>query len=804
MKNLFFILTSEPVPYKFSIKKCLFTLTACICALAAYAETNYDFESAGIQYTVLSATDLTVEVVGFAPDFTSDGIIDIPSQTEFRGRTLTVLGIAQNAFDDIAAETISINLGSLTYVRNQPDSKIYNVYSNNIEQFTGGSCYPIATNCYKNYFVNGKPLEEINKVTSSNVDFCYVITLKQVNLSDNELKAIPSFKACPNLEHVSLPEDAILPHSAFSRCVNLENVKVAGKGTYKADDAAFYGCTSLKRIDGWFDSNSLMRSTFNECPALESISLSKNVRLFICARMSDNSFLYPFYGTPNIHEVNIQSLESWMEIDTRFYSNLEPYYPYSTISGHSTQGLEDFALILNGEPVEHLNIGENIRIIKANTFNGVNTLKSVIVGQNITEINNQAFYNCRNLTEVKLNNSLQTIGAYAFALSPIEHIDVPVSVKYMKEGAFADVRSIDFFCNLENQKYDCLGSNIEEIGFHSCDNSGRFVSNSLKRVRVESLYEQSQVKIFNFNKNAFAMCPNLEELIIEDIETALAFDEGCFAGTSLKTLRIPMWPTICSGAFRDCKQLTNVVFESSCNIMGHNDNEYTWNGQKFSGVAPFYNCTALSSISFNTNLNITHWYKYWGSSGGRNQYYMTKERLTPWYNCPVSEIIVNGSELDIDYHMNAEHPLKHLVLSDRTQWIHITGKNSSEEITESGVRYQGYSFNYLIEPEILIESHNLTPPVIDGTLDTKIYLNATVRVPSQSVELYRENPSWKAFWNIEALTDGIESVDAGQQEPRIDIFNMQGICLKRNASQEDIDALAPGLYIIGNRKILIK
>lgn len=804
MKKLFYFLTSEAWPCKLSIKKRLLVLIACICALTAYAETSYDFESAGIRYTVLSTTDLTAEVVGFAPDFTSDGIIDIPSQTEFRGRTLTVLGIAQNAFDDMAPETVSFNLGSLTYVRNQPDTKIYNVYSSNIERFTDGSCYPIATNCFKNYFVDGKPLEEINKVTSSNVDFCGVITLKQVNLLDNELKTMPSFRACPNLEHVSLPENAILPFAAFCRCVSLENVKVAGKGTYKADDSAFYGCTSLKRIDGWFDSYSLMRSTFNECPALESISLSKNVRLFICDRMSSNSYLYPFQGTPNIHEVNIQSLESWIDIDTRFYSNVEPYYPYYDISGHSTQGLEDFALILNGEPVEHLNIGENIKIIKANTFNGVNTLKSVVMGQNVTEIKNQAFYNCRNLTEVELNNSLQTIGEYAFAHSPIEHIDVPASVKYMNEGAFADVRSIDFFCNLKNQKYDCLGPNIEEIGFHSCDNSGRFESNSLRRVRIESLYEQSQVKIFYFNKNAFSNCPNLEELVIEKIETPYCFDENCFANTARKTLRLPSCPTICSGAFRDCSQLTNVEFVGSSSIMGHCDNEYTWNGQKFSGEAPFFNCSNLTSISFNANLNITHWYKYWGSSGGRSHYYMTKERLTPWYNCPVSEIIVNGSELDIDYHMNVEYPLKHLVLSDRTQWIHITGKNSSDEIAESGVRYQGYAFDYLIEPEILIESHNPTPPVIDGTLDTKIYLNATVRVPSQSLELYRESPSWKAFWNIEALTDGIESVDAGQQERRINIFNMQGICLKRNASQEDIDALAPGLYIIGNRKVLIK
>ena len=37
-----------------------------------------------------------------------------------------------------------------------------------------------------------------------------------------------------------------------------------------------------------------------------------------------------------------------------------------------------------------------------------------------------------------------------------------------------------------------------------------------------------------------------------------------------------------------------------------------------------------------------------------------------------------------------------------------------------------------------------------------------------------------------------------------DIYNLQGVCLKRNASQADIDALAPGFYIVGGKKVLVK
>lgn len=38
----------------------------------------------------------------------------------------------------------------------------------------------------------------------------------------------------------------------------------------------------------------------------------------------------------------------------------------------------------------------------------------------------------------------------------------------------------------------------------------------------------------------------------------------------------------------------------------------------------------------------------------------------------------------------------------------------------------------------------------------------------------------------------------------INIYNAQGICLKRNASEEDVDALTPGLYIIGKHKVIVR
>lgn len=50
---------------------------------------------------------------------------------------------------------------------------------------------------------------------------------------------------------------------------------------------------------------------------------------------------------------------------------------------------------------------------------------------------------------------------------------------------------------------------------------------------------------------------------------------------------------------------------------------------------------------------------------------------------------------------------------------------------------------------------------------------------------------------------GIEEIfsDNGRE---VKIYNMQGVCLKHNATKADVDSLAPGLYIINGRKVLVK
>ncbi len=791
--------TSDYVDKKTALKRHLLSIVFATLSLIVYASNAYDFEVEKIRFSVVSTTELTAEVSGFSPFFKSGKIIDIPAQVEYRGRTLSVVGIAKNAFEDIPENSISLNLGSLSYIKEQPDNTVFSIHAQTPEQFISGSCYPIAPNCKKTYFVNGGVLTSLYNITSSDVEFRRVNSLKEIDLHNCKITNMPAFSSCENLERAFLPNGAILPEAAFKDCEALKQVIINEYGTYKAGNYAFSGCSSLIRIDGWFDSRSLRLHTFDNCPRLESLSLSKNVAYFGTSYKTNE---YPFKGTTNIREINIQSLESWMNID--YYSG-DYYY-----DGHTTQGLENFALLLNGIPVEDINIDGDFKTIKPNTFYGVNTLRSVVVGPSIEAIGWKAFYNCPNLTKVELKNGIKEVGEEAFALCQIEHLDVPASVESFREDAFSGVRTIDFWCEFNKNEQIHLGPLAEELGLHNTGYSGSWSAKGLKRVRVESSYDdESAQRNFTFVKQAFTNCSNLEHLSIDKIEGNCILEEECFAGTALTELSFPSncYPRIMSGAFRDCKQLKKVVFGYYATAMGHSDKEYTQNGIRYKGVAPFYNCPNLSSITLWSDLTIPTFWSLRSSYASSRQFKLPHTNLTPWYNCPVSEFIISDDswEISIDSHMNLEYPLRHLVIGKNTEVIQFSGKNAKEDTHNGNDTFLGYSYDYKIDPYIVIESRNPVPPTIKGKLTTDIYMNATVRIPENSLELYKESPSWKPFWNfVEVPMSDVDVVEIAPSEVPNDIYNLQGICIKRNATNEDIKSLLPGLYIVGGKKISIE
>jgi len=115
-----------------------------------------------------------------------------------------------------------------------------------------------------------------------------------------------------------------------------------------------------------------------------------------------------------------------------------------------------------------------------------------------------------------------------------------------------------------------------------------------------------------------------------------------------------------------------------------------------------------------------------------------------------------------------------------------------------------YAFGNYAGPQ-LIRIAALNPPTAVGTSFSNY--NATLLVPTGRTTVYKNDSVWGKFAKITDDEDdaGVEDVLADDvHESSHCIYNMQGILISREASDDDIRNLQPGIYVIGGEKVVVR
>ena len=218
-----------------------------------------------------------------------------------------------------------------------------------------------------------------------------------------------------------------------------------------------------------------------------------------------------------------------------------------------------------------------------------------IDGYDVTEIGGSAFAGCTNVKEIKLPETLETIGYYAFgSCTGLESIKIPSKVKTIGREAFEYCSSLKEI-NLP-ESIETLGSKfirrtqIEEIQIPKSLKSGSsalYGANGLKKVEFEEGTETIITGICDVDnsgnkieeiiipdgvteieRNAFAWCTNVKEIKLpETLETIenYAF-ESC---TGLESIKIPSKvKTIGEKAFGYCSSLKEINLPESIETLG--------------------------------------------------------------------------------------------------------------------------------------------------------------------------------------------------------------------------------------------
>lgn len=286
---------------------------------------------------------------------------------------------------------------------------------------------------------------------------------------------------------------------AFAYCSELKNLSIPESIT-EINDSAFTNCNNLTFVELPSTLKSVKDCVFSECKNLERVVLNEGIE-----RISPLAFIF----CDNIKSINIpnsfvpdddtiqQFNMLFQSIDTPLYNkNLFVSLP-QTYHGHYIvpDGItEIFAYAFNGcDHLTGITLPDSISVIQesafkdcinlsnvewgnaytaglsvigSSAFEGCQMLYSIIIPRNVSVIKQQAFKDCRNLHKIEfVHSSLKEIGESAFeGCTSLEDIEIPYGLNKIEAYTFK---------NCKNLQYIRIPNSVESIfdsAFSGCNN----------------------------------------------------------------------------------------------------------------------------------------------------------------------------------------------------------------------------------------------------------------------------------------------------------------------------------------------
>ena len=190
------------------------------------------------------------------------------------------------------------------------------------------------------------------------------------------------------------------------------------------------------------------------------------------------------------------------------------------------------------------------------------SVKKVVIEDDVTSIGDYAFWNCSNLTSITIPDSVTIIGNSAFnACSSLTSLTIPNSVTSIEFAAFYACSSLTSL-TIPNSV-----TSIGDSAFNACS--------SLTSLTIPN-------SVTSIGEGAFYACSSLTSITIPNSVTSIG--EGAFyACSSLTSITIPDSVTrIGDYAFKNCSNLTSITIPDSVTSIGN---------------SAFYGCSGLTSIT---------------------------------------------------------------------------------------------------------------------------------------------------------------------------------------------------------------
>lgn len=198
-------------------------------------------------------------------------------------------------------------------------------------------------------------------------------------------------------------------------------------------------------------------------------------------------------------------------------------------------------------------------------FNGCEGLNSVKMPSSIKRIGYKAFSECKNMKEAALPANLEWLGESAFEwCESIKSVTIPAAIKKLHYGVFMSCSA------MENVTFPAGFEYVGSNAFNGCSSIvsitlpetvshiGNFAFNNCSALESFDI----PVLVDSIGECAFAKCSSLKSIELKNNVTKVM--AGAFDQSGLEKVIIGSnVQTICEGAFSNCQQLTDLIFEDA-------------------------------------------------------------------------------------------------------------------------------------------------------------------------------------------------------------------------------------------------
>lgn len=346
------------------------------------------------------------------------------------------------------------------------------------------------------------------------------------------------------------------------------------------------------------------KNAFENRENLKSVKLGKNIR-YIEAESFAGSGITGIYLSENIEYIGDNAFQLCEDLKRVVWNCTTPiseqcfcgcsslhHFDFSNVIG-----IKSFAFMESG--LKEVQLNDNIEYIEEGAFCNCTLLNNVAWNCNLC-IPNSCFDDCRSLanfdfskvldiggsafsgtklTEIKLNDNIEHIGAYAFAnCQKIKNIIWRCSDE-IPEGCFCNNAS------LENFDFSNI-TNIGRLAFYGTGLREVQLNENIKCIGEEAFSDCRKLKKVDWKckqpipEDCFRFCTSLKDI---DLSNTTEIGKYAFGESGLEKIQLEKnIQKIGVGAFSDCPNLKKMI----------------WHCESSISRGCFENCESLSQISF--------------------------------------------------------------------------------------------------------------------------------------------------------------------------------------------------------------